>query len=85
MITEALVHFVGQSLRAVLGLIPTWNPPVDPFTGSAYAVGGMAGALNGYFPVSTILVCLTLLVGLKVALLGWRLIVFVYHQVWGSD
>lgn len=84
-ITDALITFVCTAARAVLGLIPTWTVPATPFGTTSYALGSMAALGNGYFPVVTLAVCLALVLGLKVVLLGWRFIVFVYHQFWGAD
>jgi hypothetical protein len=41
----------------------------------------MAGALNGYFPVTVLGVCLVIVLGLKVALSLWRIVVFVYEHI----
>lgn len=85
MITEAVIRVLAGGVRIILGLIPTWEPPPDAFESSAYEVGAMAGALNGHLPVAVAGVCLVLLLALKVFLLGWRALVFIYHQFWGSQ
>lgn len=85
MIFDAIVRFLGQSVRAVVGLIPSWSPPASDFATSAGQFGALAFRANGYFPVAVLAWCLVLVLALKVFLLAWRVIVFLYHQVWGSD
>lgn len=85
MVTAALIVLVLAGVRAVVGLTPEWGPEDDPFEASAYNVGSTMAAIDGYFPVSTILVCLILLVSVKVFLLGFRFVTFIYHQFWGSS
>lgn len=85
MVTGALIGLIFGGIRAVMGLVPSWDPAADPFGSAAFNVGAMAGALDGYAPVAVIGVCLVLLLSLKVFMLGWRLIVFVYHQFWGAE
>jgi len=84
-IVTALVGFVCQAAVVVLGLIPSWTPPTDAFGSTSTQLGSMAAVGNGYFPVVVLGVCLTLVLGLKVALLGWRVVLFIWHQFWGSD
>lgn len=85
MITEAVLGFAAQCVTILVGAFPVWGPQSDPFSTSGESVGTWARGLNGYAPVSTIFVCLVLLIGLKVALFVWRGAVFVYHQFWGSN
>lgn len=85
MVTDAVIRFLGQSVRAILGLVPSWQPPADDFGSTATNLGAIAAQGNGYFPVMVLGVCLALVLALKVFLLGWRLVLFIYHQVWGSD
>lgn len=85
MITAAIIGLMFGGIRAVMGLVPTWDSAADPFGSAAFSVGSMVGALDGYAPVAVIGVSLVLLLSLKVGLLGWRLVVFVYHQFWGAD
>lgn len=85
MVTLAIVALIFGGVRAVMGLVPTWDPVADPFESVGFSVGSMAGALDGYAPVAVIGVSLVLLLSLKVGLFGWRLVVFVYHQFWGAE
>jgi hypothetical protein len=84
-ITEALISFVAQAARAVLGLVPQWSPPAHAFGQMSHAFGAYAAVGNGYFPVVVTGVCLGLVLALKVGLLAWRVVIFVYHQFWGSN
>ncbi|HEY0186221.1 MAG TPA: hypothetical protein VGC67_01905 [Cellulomonas sp.] len=85
MITDSLIRFVGQSIRAVLGLLPSWTPPADAFGTQATSIGTLAVRADGYFPVLVLGICLAFVLALKVLLLAWRVLLFLYHQVWGSD
>jgi len=85
MVTAALIGLVFGGVRAVMGLVPQWDPAADPFGSVSSNLAGWVGSMNGYFPVTVLGLCLVLLVSLKVFMLGWRLIVFVYHQFWGAD
>lgn len=85
MISDAVIRFVGQSIRAIFMLVPTWEPPANDFGQSSASVGAMAAQANGWFPVAVVGWCLVFIFALKVFLLAWRVIVFIYHQVWGSN
>lgn len=78
MVIEALVALMATSISAVLDVIPSWTPPTEAFSQSSASVGAMAASGNGYFPVKVLGVCLVLVLGLKVALFGWRVIVFIW-------
>ncbi|QIK83530.1 hypothetical protein [Sanguibacter sp. HDW7] len=78
MILDALIALMASSFTLVLDLIPSWTPPTEAFSQSSASVGSMASAGNGYFPVRVLGICLALVLGLKVALLAWRGVVFVY-------
>ena len=80
-IIQALVSFFAQSVRTLVGLIPSWSPPVDVFTGFASTLGAAAAKGNGYFPVAVLGVCVGMIFGLKIALLVWRVILFVYSVI----
>jgi len=85
MVTGAIVTVLFTGVRAVMGLVPSWAPVTNPFTSVSFSFGGMLGSMNGYFPISVLLGCLVLLLSLKVFLLGWRVVLFIYHQFWGAD
>lgn len=85
MITEALVVFAAEIVTGILSLIPMWEPPDEALVTSGSNLGSSAARANGYFPVSLLGLCLILVLGYKAFLIIWRLIVFIYHQFWGSD
>jgi hypothetical protein len=85
MVTGAIITVLFTGLRAVMGLVPSWGVVANPFESVSFSLGGMFGSMNAYFPVSVLLGCLVLLLSLKVFLLGWRVVVFIYHQFWGSN
>lgn len=84
MITDLILSaFTG----IILGLFePLPVHPVDTsvIEGQTSQIGAMASALNGYAPIGLLGACLAVLLTLKVALLAWRGVLFVYHQFWGS-
>lgn len=85
MITEALLSLVVATLTGMLNLAPTWTFDMSGISTNAGSIAGLVSAWNGYFPVVTFGTCLGLVFGFKVGMLGWRFILFVYHQFWGSS
>ena len=71
-------------LSGLLGLLPAARLDFSALAGVA-AVGDGAAMLNGYFPIATLGLCLALVFGLKIFMLGYRVLLFVYHQFWGSS
>lgn len=81
MVTDALLTFALSLVRAIAGLLPEWQPDAEPFTTTSTSLGSMAAVGNGYFPVTLLGICLAVVIGLKVALLAWRAVVFVYELI----
>lgn len=84
MITDAIVSAFLGALEALLSLLPDTGPVVVSGA-STTAVTGWAGAANSWVPVTLIVGVLGMLIAVELALVLWDLIVFVYHQFWGSD
>lgn len=85
MVTEALIGFFMQAIRAVVRILPVWSPPAEDLTAVSTEVGAWGARADGYFPVTVLGVCLAVVFAVKVGLLAWRVVVFIYHQFWGSD
>lgn len=79
---------ISVAVAVVAGLVdnlPDYDFDTSAFNVQAEQVGAWASALNGYAPIAQLGVALGILVGLRLALLAWQTVVFIYHQFWGSD
>ena len=84
MITELLLLALLPSISGLLGLLPAATLNLSALS-NVTSIGAQAAMLNGYFPVGTIGTCLGVVKGLKVFMLGYRALLFIYHQFWGSN
>ncbi|MDR1188132.1 MAG: hypothetical protein LBK95_11875 [Bifidobacteriaceae bacterium] len=85
MITEFILECLFGLIRGLIALGPSYTPPVADAASQASMVGATASGLNSYAPVGTLALVLALLVAAKLALMVWQLVVFIYHQFWGSS
>ena len=85
MITTALLVVALGSLAGLLNIVPVASIDVSGLTVNASMVAGLAGTLNGYFPLVTLGVCLGVVFALKLFMLGYRLVLFIFHQFWGAS
>lgn len=85
MVTYALLVLVVSVVLGTVANLPTYTLPTEAINANAAQVGAWASALNGYAPVAQLGAALLLLVGLKLALLAWQAVLFIYHQFWGSS
>lgn len=85
MVTEFVVSAVLAIFRALVAPLPVYTLDTAAMSAQSSQVGALAMTLNGYAPVSQLAIALGLLGGLKLALLAWQGVVFVYHQFWGSS
>jgi hypothetical protein len=83
-ITDLIVHAFLAGVGTLLGFLPdAGTGRIDQQASSSAAAWGTTA--NGFFPVTvTVFVLLALLV-LETALLLWDLVVWIYHQFWGSE
>jgi hypothetical protein len=84
MITELFILAMLPALTGLLSLLPSVILDLTSLQ-AVGSIGSTAGMLNGYFPVATLGMCMGLVLGLKGFMLGYRVILFVYHQIWGSS
>jgi hypothetical protein len=84
-ITEALLNVLVGVVQGFGSLLPTYTVDVSGLTAGATSVGGLAASMNGYAPVLVLGVALAVVFGYWLALLAFRGVVWLYHQVWGSD
>lgn len=81
MITGAVITAVLACLDAVFSLVPGFS-----FTpGDTHGDIAIVSELNGIIPIQTCVTLILLTFGLILIQRGWDLIVFVFHQFWGSD
>lgn len=85
MVTEAIVSALIGILQGLVSPLPTMTVDASTINTQATSAGALASAMNGYAPVQTLGVALALVFGVKVALLGWQVVVWIYHQFWGSN
>lgn len=85
MITAWLLGLLLGTLSGMLGLIPGGVLDMSGMVANVSMISSLAGTLNGYFPLVTLGICLGVVLGLKLLMMGWRLVLFVYHQFWGSS
>jgi hypothetical protein len=81
-ITEFLLVGFLAGLDAVLSLLPTFDMP-EPNT---YLSGfRFITKANEVVPVVTLTVCIVALFAVELAMRAWDLVVWIYHQFWGSE
>ena len=83
MVTEFIIGMTCGIISGFLDLMPSFTIDMSSLAAAGEAIG-RAGALEAYFPVTTLFICFALVLGLKLWMLGYRLVLFVYHQFWGS-
>lgn len=79
MIFDAIVLVLKTVFEGVLGLLPTMSLPAG-LTDSMAGIGTRAAALDGIVPVYVLGVCIAAVIGVKLALLAWGVIVFIYDR-----
>lgn len=85
MVTLALFVLILGTVSGLLNIVPQATIDVSSLTANASAVAGLAGTLNGYFPLVTLGVCIGIVIALKAFMLLYRVVLFVWHQFWGSS
>lgn len=84
MVTDAVIQACLGVIASIVTLIPG-TASLDFANGLDLTVLGWVKAGDGFLPVSVAVTCLAGLLALQLALSGWDLAVWIYHQVWGSD
>lgn len=85
MITAWLLILFLSTVTGLLNIAPTASIDVGALAANTGTVAALGGTLNGYFPLVTLGVCIGVVFGLKVFMLGYRLVLFIWHQFWGSS
>ena len=81
MITDFILGAIFGGISALISLIPTWSLP--SYGGSPVYLQFITQA-NRVFPLTEACLMLAAYLGLRVVLQSWDVIVFIYHQFWGS-
>ena len=84
MIIEALLKIISGIVRGFASMLPTHHVDTAALGETVGQIGAYAGALDGYAPMTQLGLALAFLVTLKLALMAWNVILFIYHQFWGS-
>lgn len=81
MITQLIIQLVSGLVNGVLGLVPDWSIDMSAVTGFTGSIGGLLGAANGYVPSILLFSCISIIVSVRIVLLGWRLVLFCYTLI----
>lgn len=86
MITETLLAVATGLVTWFVSLIPDFGLSLDlDISGDLQQLGSLAFTLDGWFPVTVLVVCLVIVFGVQAAMTVWGFIVWLYHQFWGSS
>lgn len=82
MIIHAIVLAVLGCIDALVSLFPGWDMSV---VATNNGVISEAGAMENLFPVSQLLLAISLMLAVKLGISVWGLAIWTYHQFWGSE
>lgn len=87
MITETLLGIVVDLVAWIVAVTPDFGLDLGTLdiASAMDAAGSSIGALNGWLPVTYFLASAVLLLTLQVVMRGWGVLVWLYHQFWGSE
>ena len=84
MITDLIIRAFLGGINALLALLPSWSAPTAESNGSL-VFGRFVAEANGILPITTMVQIASLALSLRLLMSGWDLVVFIYHQFWGSE
>lgn len=84
MITDAIIQALLGGISALIGLMPAYALPSQLISDNSLIVGQYAAGADKIFPLTTVINIIGLALTLKVLMLGADLIIWIYHQFWGS-
>lgn len=87
MITETLLTLSVNFMTWFVGLVPDFGLSLNALdlSGMWGNIGSSVAGLNGWLPVTATGLSLVIYLTVQVVMSVWGLIVWVYHQFWGSD
>lgn len=85
MITDAIINALLGGINALLSLLPSYELPDGRDSEFGYQLGALVSQADHIFPLATITKIIGLAFALRILMASWDLIVFIYHQFWGSN
>ena len=87
MITQVLLTLTVNFVEWFVALVPDFGLSLKTLdlSGAFEGIGEKASALNGWLPVTAMLGALAVYLTVQVGMSVWGLVVWVYHQFWGSE
>lgn len=79
MIFDTIVAILVAVFEGILALLPTMALPAAIMQ-NASAVGQTAAGLNGVLPVTTLGLCLAVVVAVRLFILLWAVVVWIYER-----
>jgi len=80
MILDAIIGLVVTLLTGLLGMIPAYSLP-DSILSAGATIGETVGTINGVVPIVTMGACLAALIGVRMFIWIWQLVVFIYDKI----
>lgn len=80
MIFDKVISILFGLLGALLGLLPAWSFDTG-FSDAASALTQGVQIANAFFPVQTLGICLAAVLGLRAAMGGWQVAVWLYDKI----
>lgn len=80
MIFDFALQFVGRIWSWLISLFPVGGFP-DSFYSAMDSVGGVINSLDSFIPVSTLFICLTVIVGALIVVFGTKLVFKAVHLI----
>jgi hypothetical protein len=79
-IFDAIAKLLVAVVKGVMGLFPAYEMP-SGLASLGDSIGGSLAGVSAVFPVGTVGVCLALLIGARIILSVFNLVVFVYQLI----
>lgn len=79
MITDTIIQMILGVANNLLSVLPEVTFDTESLGGASYSLGSVWMAGNGWFPLDLTFICLGVVVGYQIALLAWRLVVFIWE------
>jgi len=83
MITDAIIQFFGGLIFFFINAFPAVTLDLSYANGLNQIVSQMS-KFSSLFPLTALLYALSIVISFEIAFFGFRLIMWAYHQVWGS-
>lgn len=84
MITDLIISTFLACIDAILSLIPNVSLPV-PTPGATANIASVSFSMARIIPIITMMELAGVAIGIRLALQGYELALYIYHQFWGSN